>query len=487
MAAFAAALVALLLAPVPPVVLDALLAANLGVALAVFVACLDGPPPALRARLPRVLLLGALARLALELAAVRLALSRGHAGAVIDAFGRAVLGGDWAVGAAVFVALTVVQLVVVVRGAERAAEVAARFDLDALPGRQMALDAELRAGRFGAAEGATERERLARESRFHAAMDGAMRFVKGDAYAGLVIVAVNLTVGASIGATRGGLSVGDAVSRYASLAVGQGMAAQVPSLLMSAAAALSVTRVVDAGDDAALSRAAGVAAAVVAVIALLPGFPTVPFALTALALAAPLVAARARALTLTAPRGEALQARALALAAWRDAGFSCRRPQCGWSRLARLARAARRRRVEVDDVSGLRRALPSLVAGAWTVDRAEAALRALGTSAPALHRVRREGVRAPVLAEAARSWRRASAAAVGRGAGELVSPRGKVDAEEPHRGCGGCWCRRGRGVFDDGVDAWQLSPDVAELLARSKGEVSRGLREELAADRGAAA
>lgn len=294
----AALAVVLLVAPVPGFALDALLALNLGGAVALAALSVRARGIESLRALPAALLLATVARLALEVAATRAILTRGDAGSLIPAVGRVALGGDWVVGVAVFTVLVGVQYVVVARGAERVAEVAARFALDALPGRQMSLDAAVRAGLLDAGAASAARERLADESAFHAGMDGAMKFVRGDALAGALIAVVNLVAGAALGASRG-MSLTAALARYGALAVGQGLLAQVPSLLTAVAAALAVTRARgDATVSASLAssllgdRAALLgAAALLFVVGLLPGLPVAPFAVAAAAL---LFAARAR-------------------------------------------------------------------------------------------------------------------------------------------------------------------------------------------------
>ncbi|MFO0627814.1 MAG: FHIPEP family type III secretion protein [Polyangiales bacterium] len=349
MLAAAVLAVVLLVAPVPGFVLDALLALNLGasVVLAAVSVRARGTAP-LRA-LPSALLLAAVARLALEVAATRAILTRGGAGSLIPAVGRVALGGDWMVGVAVFTVLVGVQYLVVTRGAERVAEVAARFALDALPGRQMSLDAATRAGLLDAAAADRARAELADESAFHAGMDGAMKFVRGDALAGAVIAVVNLLGGAALGASRG-MSLSAALSHYGALAVGQGLLAQVPSLLTAVAAALAVTRApgetpVGASLLASLSgdRAALLGAAlVVAAVGLLPGLPLAPFVLAAIVL---VTFARART---DAPSGR----------------VSVQGP-CAPRELAALASA-----VQVEATAALRCDAPGVVGapgGAWRV------------------------------------------------------------------------------------------------------------------------
>ncbi|MDB4929569.1 MAG: type secretion protein [Myxococcaceae bacterium] len=283
-----ALLLAALVAPVPAALLDVLLVANLAASLVVLVSCAAARPPRIVAALPAVLLGGVLARLALELAASRAILGGGGTGAVIAAFGAVAVRGDVVVGAAVFAILTVVQIVVVVQGGERVAEVAARFALDAMPGQQLAIDASARGGAIDARQARREREALETRAQRAGAMDGAMRFVKGDAVAGVVIVLVNLVAGSLLGASRGGLAPAAAVERYATLAIGQGLLAQVPSMLLAVAAALSVSRPHSRADHRHLVAPSTlrIAAGVMALVGLAPGLPLWPFAVVAAALAA---------------------------------------------------------------------------------------------------------------------------------------------------------------------------------------------------------
>lgn len=309
-------LVLTLLVPLPGAALDALLALNLGASLLLaLVAARATSERSLRA-LPAALLLTTVARLAIEVAAARAILTRGDAGSLIPAVGRAALGGDWVVGVAVFAVLVGVQYLVVARGGERVAEVSARFALDALPGRQMSLDAAARAGLVDGATAERERARLAEESAFHAAMDGAMKFVRGDALAGALIAAVNLAGGAAVGVLRDGASPLAALQRYGALAVGQGLLAQVPSLLCALGAGLAVTR---GGSDEDVvrglratflldRRASVIAAGCVAFLGALPGIPAAPFLVVAAVLGALAIPARASAaparIELELPRGE---------------------------------------------------------------------------------------------------------------------------------------------------------------------------------------
>ncbi|MGB8931830.1 MAG: FHIPEP family type III secretion protein, partial [Anaeromyxobacteraceae bacterium] len=238
--------VALLVMPLGPALLDMGLALNLALSATILVVTLFSREALRFASFPTLLLLTTLFRLALNVSSTRLVLGRGEAGRVIEAFGRVVVQGNYVVGAVVFAILTLVQLLVVAKGAERVAEVAARFTLDALPGKQMAIDADLRAGFVDAAEARRRRRALERESQLYGAMDGALKFVKGDAVAGIAIVLVNVLGGLATGALRG-MPLAEAARRYALLAIGDGLVSQVPALLIAVSAAVTVTRV--AGDD----------------------------------------------------------------------------------------------------------------------------------------------------------------------------------------------------------------------------------------------
>ncbi len=280
------AVVALLVTPLGPRALDALLAVNLAVAATVLVVTLFARDALRLASFPTLLLLTTLFRLALNVCSTRLVLSRGEAGRVIEAFGRVVVQGDYVVGAVVFAILTLVQLLVVAKGAERVAEVAARFTLDALPGKQMAVDADLRAGAVDQAEARRRRRELERESQLYGAMDGALKFVKGDAVAGVAIVLVNVTGGLAAGALRG-MPLAAAARRYALLAIGDGLVSQIPALLLAVAAGVAVTRVAGEEEGASLGgemgrqladpRALTAVAVLLLGLGLAPGLPALPF------------------------------------------------------------------------------------------------------------------------------------------------------------------------------------------------------------------
>jgi len=283
-----AAILGALVVPLPSWLLDLGLALNLVAAAALLIAALRAAGPLELSAFPTLLLVTTLFRLALNVSSTRLALAEGHAGAVIQAFGEFVVRGDYVVGGVVFAVVTLVQFLVVAKGAERVSEVAARFTLDAMPGKQMAIDADLRAGLIDQ-NGARERRRsLERESQMFGAMDGAMKFVKGDVLAGLVIVLVNLVAGVLVGMLQRGLDGQEALARYALIAIGDGLVSQVPSLCIAVAAGLVVTRVTPGeegqglGEDIGLqlfgSRGAlWLLAGVAAALSLVPGMPRLTF------------------------------------------------------------------------------------------------------------------------------------------------------------------------------------------------------------------
>jgi len=299
------ALVVLLVAPLQPAALDALIAVNLAGAATILVVTLFARDALRFASFPTLLLLTTLFRVALAVSSTRLVLSRGEAGRVIEAFGRVVVQGDAVVGAVVFAILTLVQLLVVAKGAERVAEVAARFTLDALPGKQMAIDADVRSGAVDQAEARRRRRALERESQLHGAMDGALKFVKGDAIAGVAIVLVNVVGGLAAGAARG-LDLATAARRYVLLAIGDGLSSQIPALLVAVSAGIAVTRVAAEEEGASLSGEIGrqlaaepaalfTVSALLAALALAPGLPAAPFALLAAAASGAGLAVRRRA------------------------------------------------------------------------------------------------------------------------------------------------------------------------------------------------
>ena len=238
------AAVACMVLPLPPSVLDLLLPLNLLLGVLLFVGALSIKEPLELSALPGIILLATLFRLSLNLATTRAILTHGNAGQVVQAFGQVVMQSNIALGLVLFLLITVVQFIVVAKGAERVAEVAARFTLDALPGKQMAIDADVRAGILDAEGARAKRQDIQAESRFYGALDGAMKFVKGDAIAGLLITAVNIIGGFATGLLGEGLPLSEALHRYTMLSIGDGLLAQIPSLLNAVAAGLVVTRVV---------------------------------------------------------------------------------------------------------------------------------------------------------------------------------------------------------------------------------------------------
>jgi type III secretion protein V len=285
-------IVAIMIIPVPTFLLDILLTANMAMAISVLMICLYIPDALSLASFPTILLIATLFRLALEVSATRLILLYADAGQVIHAFGNFVVKGNLVVGLVVFLIITVVQLVVIAKGAERVSEVSARFTLDAMPGKQMSIDADLRAGLIDAAEAKRRRRLIEKESQFHGAMDGAMKFVKGDAIAGIIISAVNLLAGFVIGVWMKGFDLDVAVHRYSILTVGEGLVAQIPAIIVTTAAAVLTTRVASSEEGSSLGKDIGaqllaqptaiaIAAGLMGAMALVPGMPTIPFLLLA--------------------------------------------------------------------------------------------------------------------------------------------------------------------------------------------------------------
>lgn len=286
------AIVAMMIVPLPTWLLDVLLATNLSASVAILLVVLYVPDALAIATFPTLLLLTTLFRLALNVSTSRLILLQANAGEVIRAFGNFVVRGNYVVGGVVFLILTIIQFVVIAKGGERVAEVGARFVLDAMPGKQMAIDAELRAGSIDGNEARRRRRQLARESQFYGAMDGAMKFVKGDVIASLVITAVNILGGIGIGVGQRDMAAVDALKRYGLLTIGDGLVSQIPALILSTAAGVLVTRVASedpetplgeelAGQLFGLPKALNVAAIFVLLLAIVPGLPALPFVIIA--------------------------------------------------------------------------------------------------------------------------------------------------------------------------------------------------------------
>ncbi|QPF74179.1 flagellar biosynthesis protein FlhA [Roseateles sp. DAIF2] len=299
---FLMAILAMVILPLPPVLLDVLFTFNIVLALVVILVSVNSKRPLDFSVFPSIILATTLLRLSLNVASTRVVLLHGHegthaAGQVIESFGNVVIGGNFVVGLVVFVILMVVNFIVVTKGAERISEVSARFTLDALPGKQMAIDADLNAGLVNQEQAQKRRKEVGAEADFYGAMDGASKFVRGDAIASILILIINMVGGVAIGAFMHDLSLGDAFRTYALLTIGDGLVAQIPALLLSAAAAIIVTRVSDSGDgDGAFEAQIGQqllaspqvlysAAAVMLALALIPGMPTLAFMSFAAALA----------------------------------------------------------------------------------------------------------------------------------------------------------------------------------------------------------
>ena len=247
------ALIAMMVLPIPTVMLDMFFVFNIALSIAVLMAALNAKKPLDFSAFPTVLLFATLLRLSLNVASTRIVLVNGHeggsaAGQVIESFGEFLVGGNFAVGLFVFIILLIINMVVITKGAGRVSEVSARFILDALPGKQMAIDADIAAGLMTTDEARKRRSEVTVEADFYGAMDGASKFVKGDAIAALLILGVNVIAGFALGMISHGLSAGEAAERYVTLAVGDALVAQVPALLLSIAAASIVTRVSDSRD-----------------------------------------------------------------------------------------------------------------------------------------------------------------------------------------------------------------------------------------------
>lgn len=281
---------AMIILPLPPLLLDALFTFNIGLAILVLMVSVSSQRPLDFSLLPTVILVTTLLRLSLNVASTRVVLLDGHtgsgaAGKVIEAFGEVVIGGNFIVGLVVFVILMIINFMVITKGGERISEVTARFTLDALPGKQMAIDADLNAGLLNQEQARERRREVAKEADFYGAMDGASKFVRGDAIAGILVLLINLFGGTAIGMLVHGMSGGDAFRQYALLTIGDGLVAQIPALLLSTAAAIIVTRVNESADITALVQRQLLAspsllatvAGILVVLALVPGMPHLAF------------------------------------------------------------------------------------------------------------------------------------------------------------------------------------------------------------------
>jgi type III secretion protein V len=292
-----AMIVALMVLPLPLWMVDLLVATNIACGMVLLLVAIYVRSPLEFSVFPSVLLITTLFRLSLSIATTRMILLDANAGHIIDTFGKLVAGGNLVVGLVVFLIITVVQFIVIAKGAERVAEVAARFSLDAMPGKQLSIDSDLRSGLIDKDEARRRRRELEQESKLHGSLDGAMKFVKGDAIASIVIVVINLLGGLAIGVLQKDMSLAHAMTTYSILTIGEGMVAQIPALLGAMSAGLIVTRATDEERDRHLGDAIGrqigakprvllVAGGLCLFLALVPGFPAGVFIALALVLGA---------------------------------------------------------------------------------------------------------------------------------------------------------------------------------------------------------
>ena len=275
----------LLILPVVPFLLDSMLAVSIGISLLILMVILYVRDPVQFSAFPTILLFVTLFRLALNVASTRLILTEGYAGNIIESFGEFVVKGNYVVGAVVFLILVIINFIVITKGAGRIAEVTARFTLDAMPGRQMSIDAELNAGIIDEATAKKRRKKIQDDAEFYGAMDGASKFVRGDAIAGILIVLINVIGGFAVGIFQRGMSASEALQRFTLLSIGDGLVTQIPALLVSVAAGVLVTRAtsnanlgVEIGRQLIFNhRALAIVAGILAVFGLLPGMPMIPF------------------------------------------------------------------------------------------------------------------------------------------------------------------------------------------------------------------
>ena len=287
LASLLVAIIFMMILPLPTALVDVLIGTSMGIAIILLMLAVYISSASEFFAFPAVLLLSTLFRLALAITTTRLVLLQADAGAIIDTFGNFVVAGNLVVGLVIFLIITIVQFLVITKGAERVAEVSARFSLDAMPGKQMSIDGDMRAGVIDMAEARRRREKVEKESQLYGSMDGAMKFVKGDAIAGIIIIAINMIGGLIIGVTQRGLTIEEAMQIYSILTIGDGLVAQIPALLIAMTAGIIVTRVsTDETENLAsdISQQFGaqpkallVAGALMIAFSLIPGFPTVTF------------------------------------------------------------------------------------------------------------------------------------------------------------------------------------------------------------------
>ena len=286
-------IVFMMILPLPTEVVDVLIGTNLALAAILLMASVYLQDVVDLSSFPSILLLTTLFRLSLEVTTTRLILIQADAGHIVETFGQFVVAGNLVVGLVVFLILTIVNFMVITKGSERVAEVSARFSLDSMPGKQMSIDSDMRAGQIELDEAKRRRNKLEKESQLYGAMDGAMKFVKGDAVAGLIIIAVNMLGGVTIGTMQRGMSVGEAIDRYSLLTIGDGLVSQIPALFISITAGFIVTRVSsednrDLGSDIAAQlagepKALLITSVILTIFAVIPGFPTIVFIALAIA------------------------------------------------------------------------------------------------------------------------------------------------------------------------------------------------------------
>lgn len=288
LAVLISSIVGMMIIPMPTFLMDILITINISLAVIILLVSLYATEGLNISSLPTILLITTLYRLGLNISSTRLILLQADAGEVIRAFGAFVVKGNYVVGGVVFLILTIIQFIVIAKGAERVAEVAARFTLDAMPGKQMSIDADLRSGLIDQNEARKRRQKLQRESQFYGAMDGAMKFVKGDAIAGIIITVINIIGGIAIGVLQKGMNTVEALQLYGLLTIGDGLVSQIPALVISTGAGIVVTRVASEDEASHLGaeiskqifsypKALIIVSVLLIVLGIIPGLPTIPF------------------------------------------------------------------------------------------------------------------------------------------------------------------------------------------------------------------
>ena len=278
-------IVLMIIIPMPSFFLDILIAVNITVSVVILLITIFATEVLQFSIFPSVLLVTTLFRLAINVSSTRLILSEADGGSIIEAFGNFVIGGNYVVGIIIFLIIVIIQFLVITNGAGRVSEVSARFTLDAMPGKQMSIDADLNSGIITEEEAKKRRKNLQLEADFYGSMDGASKFVKGDAIAGIIVTLINVIAGIVIGSMMLGMEIGEAASTYVRLTVGDGLVSQIPALLISTASGIIVTR---SGEDTNLSRSLTnqfsafpivllTASGILGILALIPGLPTLPF------------------------------------------------------------------------------------------------------------------------------------------------------------------------------------------------------------------